>query len=322
MTRGALRLLTMNVTQSCEASCLYCHWWRTKTHDEPIQTLFGIVDQAAWMGVTAIRISGGEPTLRPDLPRLIAHIREAGLASMLCTAASCSPQTLLSLTDAGLDVLSVSMDTLRPVAFHRIRGYDIGPVLENLEHLAHLRSRGEFEIVLSVVLTRLSLEGLVDLLRYARVLDLVVSITPFQGLTSGGSSKSPLCFTGEDEPRLRQAIRAAQEEADQGTRIINADGYLDGAVDFLITRRPPLAHVCCAGDTAAIRLAGGELRLCHSLEGIQRSTLDAAWRSEEAEALRARMARLDCPGCWLSCHSDPRRTVARHYGRPEMWEAL
>ena len=323
MSLPQLRVLTLNVTELCDAACCYCQWWQIKAEPEPLDVLLRAVDQAAAIGTKAVRISGGEPLLRPDLPTLVAHIRKRGLIAMVCTAAKCEAAPLLALLDAGLDVLSISLDTLDPKVFHRIRGYEIGLVLKNLSRFAESHFRINCEIILSVVITRPSLDGLAELLQYARSLDLLVSITPFQdaGLKHGAGT-STLGFSNVDESRLRSAIGLVRKAAASGVRIINADEFLDGAATFLSRHSLPVGYACHAGDAAAIRMAGGRLKLCHSLEGIPGVDLAAAWNSDEASVLRERMARLDCPGCWLSCHADQRRPVAHRYGRPEIWEAL
>ena len=319
-------VLTINVTSSCDAACRYCHWWRVKRQPtpEPLLELLSVVDEAAAAGVRAIRLSGGEPLLRPDLPDLVAHIRDHGMVSMVCTSAKCGRRSLDALAEVGLDLFSVSLDTVDPQAFRLIRGYDIDPVLDNVRALASRRSSVGFEIVLSVVLSRPSLEGLPDLLDFARALDLVVSFTPFQGEDPDHkSSMTGLCFRPEDEQGLRQALDLVMEAAvTRGLRVVNGDVYLRGIADFVGTRRLPTGHVCRAGASAAIRMVGGELKLCHSLPGVVAGGLVAAWSSDAARRLRARMAQLGCDGCWLSCHADERRSVPHRFGHPRIWEAL
>ena len=327
MSNNTLKFLTLNVTNSCDASCIYCNWWQmsidSEPFDEPFDVLANAVDQAASMGTVGIRISGGEPLLRSDLPSLIAHIRKHGIISMVCTAANCELKAIISLIDAGLDVLSVSIDTLQPKLFYRIRGYEIKPVLEKLDYLAELRAKANFEIVLSVVLTRLSVESLEEVLEYAKIHDFVVNITPYQSNSQERNAADDLLAFGiNDESFLREAIGIIKEAAASGVRIINSDEYLDGIVYFMINRRLPNDYSCYAGDSAAIRLAGGKLKLCHSLNEIDGVDLATAWYSDDAEALRKRMARLDCPGCWLSCHVDKRRIIVHRYGREKIWEIL
>lgn len=317
------KVLTINVTTSCDAACRYCHWWRSAGQHEAIDSLCRVVDEAAAMGVVALRLSGGEPLLHPDLPPLVGHIRQHGLVSMVCTAAKDELSALEALLDAGLDLLAVSLDTLQPRVFRQIRGYALEPVLANLHALARQREQRGFEIVLSVVLSGLSLDGLPDVLRLARDLDLLVSLTPYQDATPQfRSAMNTLALHNDGGEKLRAVVRQVREMADQGLRVVNGDAYLEGIADFLTSRKLPAGHVCRAGHAAAIRMAGGALKLCHSLPPLQTSSLAQAWTSDQAAALRARMARLDCPGCWLSCHADTRRPVAFPYARMAILEAL
>ena len=320
MTDAGLRLLTMNAIESCNARCCYCDCWRRDAPPEPLTALLAAVDEAATLGAIAIRLSGGEPLLRRDLPALVAHIRERGLVGMVCTAGKCQLAPIEAILDAGLDVLAFSIDTLQPEVFRKIRGYALDPVLRNLDALAPRRRAMGFEMVLSVVVSRLSLAGIGELLAYAQDQDLVVSFAPFQAGVPAATRL--LACSDADLPQVRESMNLVREAAAAGLRVINGDVFLSGIADFLATRRLPEGHVCRAGNTAAIRLAGGELRLCHSLAGIPAGSLETAWSSHAARALRTRMERLDCPGCWLSCHADRRRPVAHRFGRPEMWEAL
>ena len=318
-----LKVFTLNVTESCDAACLYCHWWKEQGHAEPVPDLARAVDQAAAMGVSAIRLSGGEPLLRPDLPELVAHIRNRGLVSMVCTAAKCDIQLLIKLIDAGLDVFSISIDTLDHELFYKLRGYRLGPVLENLRRLVECRQQKNFEIVLSIVVSRLSVAGLNQVLQHALDRNLVVSITPFQDAAlDHGSAMSVLAFQHEDREMLQIAMAQVRDAAHAGLRVINSDDYLSGIADFCITHRLPQGYMCRAGDHGAIRMAGGALKLCHSLDGLQGADLVTVLCSDAATVLRQRMARLECPGCWLSCHADSRRPVRHCYGRPEIWDAL
>ena len=317
------KILSLNVIESCDARCRYCHWWRVESEPEPMARLIEAVDDAAALGTTAIRISGGEPLLRDDLPELVAHIASRGLVGMVCTAAKDDIEGLLALVDAGLDILSVSVDTLDAERFRKLRGYDLAPVMRNLEELASRRDASGFEVVLSVVVSRLSAADLPTLLEFARSLDLIVSLTPFQdGTPERRSPMSVLAFGPDDEAALRGSLAFAERAARAGLRLLNADEFLGGFPGFLLSRRLPEGHVCRAGDEAAIRLAGGAIKLCHSLDGVGAGSLSEAWGSPAANDLRARMARLDCPGCWLSCHADPRRPAAPRYGRAALWEAL
>jgi MoaA/NifB/PqqE/SkfB family radical SAM enzyme len=316
------KILTLNVTSSCDAACRYCHWWKSKGTFPEISVLLEAIDQAADMGVQAIRLSGGEPMLRHDLPEIVRAIYDRDLVSMVCTAAKDEPSHLFEIVSAGLDILSISIDLVDAELFKQLRGYAIEPVLNNLEALASHRRAGGFEIVISAVLTRMNVDHLQDLLELAARLNLIVSFTPFQdGTPSRRSPMTPLAFRAEDRPRIEAALKRVKE-AREKVRIINSDHFLDGFTEFLIERRLPANYVCRAGESGAILTVEGNLKLCHSLEPLSGGTIAAQWQSAEAASLRGRMARLECPKCWLSCHADVRSQSMHQYGRTAIWSAL
>ncbi|MFZ4857822.1 MAG: radical SAM protein [Desulfuromonadaceae bacterium] len=318
-----LKLLTLNITEVCDAACRYCNWWRGNGKHEPLDSIIEAITQAASLGAKAVRLSGGEPLLHPDITEIVGVIRRKGMTSMVCTAASCSSHRLIETVDAGLDIISVSLDTLDEGTFKTIRGYDIQPVLENLNQLIQYRKIGGFEMVLSVVLSPLSLPFLSDVLSFVDQHHLVISITPCHLHHSiNKTGKEELGFTTGDIEMLHKAVQLVQQAAATGVRIINSDQYLEGIVDYCSSGKIPTGHSCRAGEDTAIREVGGAVKLCHMLWRLPDRDLTVAWRSSHASKLREQMLKLDCPGCWLSCHADLRRSVQHRYGRPEIWDIL
>ncbi len=136
-----LRYLRISVTDRCNFSCHYCN---------PVKGCFGHGgDTLSWedldflvatcveqLGVEAIRITGGEPTLRPGLADWIRGLRRLdGLRDVAMTTngvllARLGPE----LRDAGLDRVNVSLDTWDDARFSEVtRGGSLARVLEGLE---------------------------------------------------------------------------------------------------------------------------------------------------------------------------------------------
>ena len=119
--------LRVSVTDRCNLRCTYCMpeaglpWipnLDTLTFDEIEQ----IVRAAASVGVRSIRLTGGEPLVRRDLPRLVARIAAiAGIEDIsLSTNGILLAEQAVALAAAGLCRVNVSLDTLRPERFERI----------------------------------------------------------------------------------------------------------------------------------------------------------------------------------------------------------
>lgn len=197
-----LQQLTLDVTTACDARCAYCHWWRAPAVTPPLEALLQAAGEAVELGTRVIRLSGGEPFLRDDLPELLSAQHRLGVITMVCSAGPAARSRILPALDAGLDLLSISLDTTDPARFQRLRGYPLQPVLERLEALAPLRAERRFELVLSTVLTRISLPELPALLALAARHDLLLSVTPFHdgGKAARDKGMAALAFGPVDNP--------------------------------------------------------------------------------------------------------------------------
>lgn len=313
------KIVTINVTTKCTAACRYCHYWYAREErTSDWLDLVACIRSASALGTKAIRISGGEPLTRSDLPQLVGMIGDLDMVSMVCTSAWQDLSALLALVEAGLDIMAISIDLLNAERFRKLRGYSIEPVLANLEKLAVLRAVYGFEIVISTVLTRANVQSLGPLLSFVEEKDLLLNVTPFQAGGIKPEFLDGIAFSAGDRSLIELAIAQLKEGARQGIRLLNSDRFLDGIADFMTEGVLPEGHICTAGEKEAIITVDGQLKLCHSLEPLRGASLEAQWYSRQAERIRNRMRELACPGCWLSCHADERRPVAHTYGSTAM----
>jgi len=116
-----LRNLRLSVTDRCNLRCSYCmpepeYVWLPREdilHFEEIETL---VDVFTTLGVDKVRLTGGEPLLRRNLPDLIQRLaaRPAIRDLAMTTNGVLLAANAQAIRDAGLHRLTVSLDTLRP----------------------------------------------------------------------------------------------------------------------------------------------------------------------------------------------------------------
>lgn len=154
-----IEYLRISVTDRCNLRCTYCMpleglpWLRREEllSDEEI---FEVVRQLAVLGLRRIRITGGEPTLRPGLAALIAGIRGVGQVAdiALSTNGVRLPPMAAELRAAGLDRVNVSADSLRPERVRAIarRSIDFSP----LAAAEHALAAGLDPVKINVVLLR------------------------------------------------------------------------------------------------------------------------------------------------------------------------
>jgi MoaA/NifB/PqqE/SkfB family radical SAM enzyme len=99
----------------CNLDCGYCNEYDKTSDPVPLPTMLGRIDRLADLGTTIITLSGGEPTLHPDLDAIIARIRERGaIATLITNGLLLTPDRIGRLNRAGLDYLQISIDNARP----------------------------------------------------------------------------------------------------------------------------------------------------------------------------------------------------------------
>lgn len=118
--------LRLSLTDRCNFRCSYCAPAAPDRCEDPLPRahLARLVAIFAGLGVRRVRLTGGEPTLRPDLLDVVQDVRDTpGIEEIALTT---NGHLLVSLAgplrEAGVSRLNVSLDTLDPERLHRISG--------------------------------------------------------------------------------------------------------------------------------------------------------------------------------------------------------
>lgn len=116
-----IEYLRISVTDRCNFRCLYCMpseglEWLPKHDILSYEEIAAIVGQLAPLGLRRVRITGGEPTIRPQLERLITMVRAvAGIEDIALSTNGVKLEAMAdTLRAAGLDRINMSADSLRP----------------------------------------------------------------------------------------------------------------------------------------------------------------------------------------------------------------
>jgi cyclic pyranopterin phosphate synthase len=158
-----LRDLRISVTDRCNFRCVYCMPRETFDHDfkflphEEILRFEEIARLArifAGLGVRKIRITGGEPLVRRELHRLVAMLAEIpGLDLTLTTNGSLLAKQAAALAGAGLQRVTVSLDSLDDATFRAINDADF-PVSRVIEGIEAAAAAGMAPIKINMVVKR------------------------------------------------------------------------------------------------------------------------------------------------------------------------
>jgi cyclic pyranopterin phosphate synthase len=129
----SIEYLRISVTDRCNFRCVYCMpteglEWLPKRDILTYEEIAQIVGELAPLGLRRLRITGGEPTIRPELSKLIGMLRDvAGIEDIaLSTNGVRLPSMARELREAGLDRVNLSADSLRSERIRAIARRDLG----------------------------------------------------------------------------------------------------------------------------------------------------------------------------------------------------
>jgi len=188
-----LRNLRISVTDRCNLRCGYCmpeedYVWLPREQILDFEEISTLADVFMDLGVDKIRLTGGEPLLRRDLPALIrplaAKPRLRDLA--MTTNGVLLGEQARALRAAGLHRVTVSLDTLRPERFTALtRRANHGQVLEGIAALAPAGFTGTK--LDTVVMRDVNHDELADLIEYGRTVPAEVRFIEYMDV--GGATR-------------------------------------------------------------------------------------------------------------------------------------
>ncbi|MDX1643891.1 MAG: GTP 3',8-cyclase MoaA, partial [Thermoanaerobaculia bacterium] len=171
-----LRDLRVSVTDRCNFRCAYCmprevfgadYEFLPRSEILSYEEIARVVRIAHGLGVSKVRLTGGEPLLRADLPKLVEMLAAIGeLDLALTTNGVLLPKMATDLAAAGLERINVSLDSIDDAVFRRMNdaGVGVGEVLAGIEAADRA---GLSPIKINAVVVRgVNDDGIVDLVRH------------------------------------------------------------------------------------------------------------------------------------------------------------
>jgi GTP 3',8-cyclase len=290
-TRGRpLRDLRISVTDRCNFRCVYCmpkevygRDWQFLPREqllsyEEITRLAGVF---AGLGVRKLRLTGGEPLVRRHLERLVAmlaSIPDVELA--MTTNGSLLPHKARALREAGLDRITVSLDSLDDDVFRAMNDVDF-PVERVVAGIEAAQAAG-FSVKLNTVVRRnLNDDSIVPMARYARESGLTLRFIEYMdvGHTNG--------WRLDDVVPAAEVIRAIDDvwpldpvEPSYRGEVANRYRYRDGGGEIGVISS--VTQPFCGDCTRARLSADGKLYTC--LFAVRGHDLRALVRGDRSDA--------------------------------------
>jgi GTP 3',8-cyclase len=281
----SIRDLRVSLTDRCNFRCFYC-----LPHGEPpiapkeqmlsYEEIEHVCDIFVSLGIEKIRLTGGEPMLRRDIETIIrklSRLKESGLTDLaLTTNGYFLPDRAQSLKDAGLDRVTISLDSLKQDVFKRMTGVD---VLDRvLAGIAAAKTAGLEPIKINAVIVRGHNEDEVaDFAAFAREYDVQMRFIEFMPLDSGHEWARKDVVSGKEiRDRISERFPLVKRAVNRGSETSSRYRFVDGAPGEIGIIAPVTEPFC--GACSRIRLtADGQIRTClfstveHSLRDVVRS---------------------------------------------------
>jgi cyclic pyranopterin phosphate synthase len=286
---AAVKMLRVSVTDVCNLRCVYCMpeegvEWLPKSHVLTYEEIVAVVRASVELGITHFKLTGGEPTARRDLPVLAQMLRGIdGVKDLSLTTNGILLLPMLEkLKQAGLDRITVSLDSLRPERFKAItRGGDFRKVWAAIEGAIAL---GFERIKINVVLMKgMNEDEVADFAAITRTMPITVRFIEFMPLGRSGLTDDPAsAMVTEEQIRARiegvhGKLLPVRRELETGVGPANV-WQVDGAVGrlgFISAMSHPFCESCNRlrltpdGLLRSCLFDGGEVDLKPVLRGAE-----------------------------------------------------
>lgn len=289
----------LEVTDRCNLRCRFCFADNAQAQDPPLERVKGWIDDIVRQtGGTLLQLSGGEPTLRDDLPEIVAHAKGAGCPYVQLNTNGLrlaeEPEYLHKLIQAGLDIVFLQFDGVTEEVYRALRDRDLLAVKE--EAIRACGAEGLGVTLVPTLVPGVNTDQVGDILRYGMARTPVVRGVHFQPVSYFG--RVPVLPGNEERYTMGQLL---DDIVGQTDGLIPRESLVPSACDhplcglhgdyislpqgkvYPISRRGETPEsCCCSGDPArqnreyiGSRWSGsGEGCCCepegdlHSLEGF------------------------------------------------------
>ena len=279
----AIRDLRISITDRCNFRCFYCMpkeamEWQPKSEILSYEEIITLAEVFVSLGVTKLRVTGGEPMLRRDLESLIERLAKIdGIEDLaMTTNAHFLRGRAEGLKNAGLQRLTVSLDSLTEERFTLLTGRnELDRVIDGID--AALEAGLDPVKVNSVVIRGINDDQVVSFAGFAREKGVQVRFIEFMPLDNGKVWRREMVVPGDELRRLIDEVYPLERVvsgnlSETARRWRFADGA-PGEVGFI----NPVTQPFC-GHCSRIRLtADGMIRTClfstveHNIKGLLRS---------------------------------------------------
>ena len=259
--------LRVSVTDRCNFRCQYCMPaeglpWLERSAILSFEEIERVVRLLAEMGVSDVRLTGGEPLVRRHFPSLVAMLAKVpGVEDLsLTTNGYLLERDAAALVDAGITRVNVSLDSLsRDRFFHMTRRDSLPQVLRGLDALAAHPEVHPVKVN-AVAMRGFTEHEVIPFAEFARSTAFQVRFIEFMPLDADHAWKPESVLTGEELRQMIDAVHPIEELPREPSATARVFRFKDGNGEIGFIN--PVSEPFCS-DCNRIRLtAEGKLRTC------------------------------------------------------------
>lgn len=258
----------LSVTDRCNFRCVYCmdpdFRYMPKQELLSVDEYILIVRSMLKMGVTKVRITGGEPTLFAPLDELLGKLSDLGIPdlSMTTNGSLVTPERAKVWKQCGLDRLTFSLDSLKPERVKTITRADT-TAQSVIDAINAARAAGLLPIKVNAVVVRnINDDELADFADFAREHDVDMRLIEFMPLDSEHAWSRDRVFSAEEMiKRIEERHKLVRSESDDPSSTSMNFTFADGRPGRIGMIAPVSRPFC--GACSRLRItADGKVRPC------------------------------------------------------------
>jgi cyclic pyranopterin phosphate synthase len=253
-----LRDLRVSVTDRCNFRCTYCmpaeifgeaYQFLPKSEVLTFEEITRLVRIIVRLGAVKVRITGGEPLVRQDIEKLVYMLRQVeGVDDLtLTTNGYFLPQKAQALKAAGLDRITVSLDSLDEAVFRQMNG-NRSSVQKVLDGLAAAEAAGLWPIKINAVVQRgVNDHTIIDLARWARDKGYILRFIEYMDVGNRNGWRMDQVVSGKEiAERIHAALPLEPLERSYKSEVAMRFRYQDGSgeIGLITSVTQPFCGAC------------------------------------------------------------------------------
>ena len=243
--KGYRRTGVFAITTRCNCRCQMCNMYENEPVDMRYSDVVKILDFMAENKFLLVYFTGGEPSLHPDLPRIVRYADNLGLITSLTTNGTIPARTLEELKEARLNTLSISIDSWDPAVAQEVRKHR-GILEKQLMAFENARKLEIRTYSLTYLGTHLNPDNIEKMVSYVNShLDLPFGFC-YPVITDTNTYLLGKSAPMHSEQTMKEIVERLLALKNKGHRIVNMTVSMEEIVRFLSNQ--PLKFPCKGGE--------------------------------------------------------------------------